>query len=173
MIETERTALRPIELDDNQEILSYRSDVETNKYQGWIPKTINDVNEFISKNPGKFNTTGTWFQLVITDKKTDSIIGDIGIHFIDNFQSEIGCTLKKDYHGKGFATETLKAVIDHLFNTLNKHRIIASIDPQNAESIRLMVRLGFRKEAHFKKSILINEEWVDDLVYAILKTEWE
>jgi RimJ/RimL family protein N-acetyltransferase len=173
MIETERTTLRPIELRDNKEILSYRSDSETNKYQGWIPKTLNDVDELISKNPQEFNKPETWFQLVIINKANDTIIGDVGIHFIDNYQSEIGCTLRKKCHGKGFATETLKAVIDYLFVVLDKHRIIVSIDPENAESIRLVERLGFRKEAHFKKSLLINGEWVDDVVYAILKTEWK
>jgi RimJ/RimL family protein N-acetyltransferase len=173
MIETERTSLRPIELRDNKEILSYRSDSKTNKYQSWIPKTLNDVNAFISKNPDEFNKPETWFQLVIIDKANDTIIGDIGIHFIDNYQSEIGCTLRKKYHGKGFATEALKAVIDYLFVVLDKHRIVVSIDPENTESIRLVERLGFRKEAHFKKSLLINGEWVDDIVYAILKTEWK
>lgn len=173
MIETERTCLRPIALNDNKDIFSYRSDSETNKYQGWIPKNLNDVNEFIAKNHNDFNTPDTWFQLVIIDKGSNSIIGDVGIHFIDNNQSEIGCTLRKKCHGKGFATETLKAVIDHLFTTLNKHRIVVSIDPKNTESIRLVKRLGFRKEAHFKKSLLFNGKWVDDIVYAILKTEWK
>jgi len=32
-------------------------------------------------------------------------------------------------------------------------------------------RLNFRKEAHFKESLLINGEWVDDIIYAILKKE--
>jgi len=173
MIETEKTILRPIELNDNKKIFSYRSDSETNKYQGWIPKTVKDVNEFISKNPKEFNIPETWFQLVILDKKTKMIIGDVGIHFIDNYQIEIGCTLDKKYHGKGFATETLKGVVEHLFNKLDKHRIVTSIDPQNIDSIKLVERLGFRKEAHFKKSLLINGEWVDDIVYAILKTEWK
>lgn len=173
MIETKRTILRAIELIDNKDIFSYRSDSETNKYQGWIPKNIDDVNEFILKNPKKFNKPETWFQLVIIEKQDEKIIGDIGIHFIDEFQSEIGCTLKKKCHGKGYATETLKGVIDYLFKDLKKHRIVTSIDPMNVDSIKLVERLGFRKEAHFKKSLLINGKWVDDIVYAILKTEWE
>lgn len=94
-IETKRTILRPIEPKDNKQVFSYRSDSETNKYQGWIPSNLDDVNEFISKNPHKINLPKTWFQLVIIDKSTHKIIGDIGLHFMDcdNFQSEIGCTL--------------------------------------------------------------------------------
>ena len=63
-------------------------------------------------------------------------------------------------------------IVDFLFGTLNKHRVIASIDPRNSASIRLIERLGFRKEAHFKKSYYLHEEWVDDIIYAKLKTEW-
>jgi RimJ/RimL family protein N-acetyltransferase len=172
MIETIRTRLRPIHFNDSAEIFSYRSDSETNKYQGWIPKSLSEVNNFILKNPIEYNKPETWFQLVIIEKSTNHIIGDIGIHFIDKYQSEIGCTLSKDYQSKGFATETLRGVIKHLFNELDKHRVVASIDPMNTNSIKLMERLGFRKEAHFKRSILINGEWVDDLIYAILKEEW-
>lgn len=175
MIETERTNLRPIASKDNKQIFSYRSDSETNKYQGWIPKTLSDVNEFISKIPDEINKPETWFQLVIIEKTTNEIIGDIGIHFIDhdNFQSEIGCTLNKAYHGKGIATETMRATIDYLFKILNKHRIVTSIDPRNIDSIKLVERLGFRKEGHFKQSLLIDGEWVDDIIYAKLKSEWK
>lgn len=172
MIETERTILRAIKLEDNNEIFSYRSDSEANKYQEWIPNTLEEVNEFISKNPKEYNKPNTWFQLVIIDKGEDLIIGDVGIHFIDDYQSELGCTLARKHQGRGFATETLKGLIDHLFNDLNKHRIVTSIDPLNIGSIKLFERLGFRKEAHFRKSLLINGKWVDDIIYAILKEEW-
>jgi RimJ/RimL family protein N-acetyltransferase len=173
MIETKRTILRPIEPTDNEQIFSYKSDSEANKYQGWIPKSLKDVDEFISKIPTEFNKPETWSQLVIIEKETDKIIGDIGVHFIDsnNFQCEIGCTLNKKIHGKGYATETVGVVIDYLFNKLGKHRIIASIDPENKSSIALVERLGFRKEAHFKQSLLINEKWVDDIIYAMLKSD--
>ena len=93
MIETERIILRPIALGDSKEIFSYRSDSETNKYQNWIPKYLEDVYEFITKNPDAFDMPDTWFQLVIVAREFDTLIGDVGIHFIDKYQCEIGCTL--------------------------------------------------------------------------------
>jgi RimJ/RimL family protein N-acetyltransferase len=60
-----------------------------------------------------------------------------------------------------------------LFVELNKHRIITSIDPENTPSIRLVERIGFRKEAHFIESIFIRGKWVDDIVYAMTKKDWE
>ncbi|MGB3608193.1 MAG: GNAT family protein [Psychroserpens sp.] len=174
MLETERILLRPIEFEDSEQVFRYRSDSETNKYQGFVPKLIEEVNQFITKNPTEINQIGSWFQLVIIEKASHNIIGDIGIHFIgeDGYQSELGCTLCKEKQGKGFALEAMHITMEYLFNSLNKHKIIGSVDPMNKNSINLLKRLNFRKEAHFKKSLLINGEWVDDMTYAILKSDW-
>ncbi len=174
-LETHRLLIRPITLDDKNDVFEYRSDSEINKYQGWIPETIEDVVEFIGKISTQINVPGTWFQFVIVEKENDKIIGDLGIHFLDgeNKQAEIGCTLSKHFQHKGYATEALVRVIDYLFNELNKHRIIASIDPGNRNSIRLVERIGFRKEAHFIESLLINGTWVDDVIYALTEKDWE
>lgn len=170
---TKRLFLRPVETEDAKAIFNYRSDAETNKYQAWIPKTIDDVDSFLNKISPEIDIADTWFQFAIVEIKNTKIIGDVGIHFVDGEQAELGCTLAKKYHGKGYATEALKAVMDYLFNELNKHRIIGSIDPKNVSSIELVERLSFKKVAHFKESLLINGEWVDDIVYAFLKKEWK
>jgi RimJ/RimL family protein N-acetyltransferase len=103
------------------------------------------------------------------------VIGDVGIHFLgpENNQVEIGYTLDKRYRGHGYMTEALSEIIDYLVHSLNKHRIIASIDPINLDSMRLVERLGFRKEAHFKESLFFHGKWVDDVIYAILAKEWK
>lgn len=175
-IQSERLILRLIEIQDADAVFRYRSDAEVNKYQGWIPQTLDEVRDFISRNiSAEMNVPDTWVQFVIVEKNSRQLIGDIGIHFLpsDLFQVEIGCTLDIGYQGKGFATEALDQTINFLFGELKKHRITASIDPRNKASIGLMERLGFRLEAHFRQSLWIGGEWVDDLVYALLKEEWE
>jgi RimJ/RimL family protein N-acetyltransferase len=159
IFETKRLIIRPIKLDDKNEVFSYRSDKETNKYQGWIPATINDVESFIGNISKKMNEPETWFQFVIIQRDTQQIIGDIGVHFLDreSNKAEIGCTLSRKFQKKGYATESLKRIIDYLFQDLNKHRIIASIEPENINSIRLVERIGFRKEDHFVDGLLIYE----------------
>lgn len=172
-LKSDRLVLKPVRTEDAKGIFAYRSDAITNKYQGWIPKTIQDVDDFLNKVSTEINTPDTWFQFSIRSNENPEIIGDLGIHFIGTEQAEIGCTLARKEHGKGYATEALRLAIGYLFNDLDKHRIIGSIDPENTGSIRLLERLGFRKEAHFKESLLINGEWVDDIVYGLLKREWQ
>ncbi|KAK5583838.1 hypothetical protein RB653_005440 [Dictyostelium firmibasis] len=174
-IETERLFIRDMKLDDKNDIFEYRSDVETNKYQSWIPKTLEDVEVFIKNNPNEFNKPDTWYQLLIICKESNCIVGDLGIHFIglnNNMQVEIGITLNKKYQKRGYANESLSGLFEFLFKTLKKHRITASIDPNNINSIKLFEQLHFRKEAHFIKSLLINNKWVDDIVYALLFEDW-
>ncbi|QNR25147.1 GNAT family N-acetyltransferase [Croceimicrobium hydrocarbonivorans] len=174
LLETDRLLIRPISIEDKNEIFEYRRNKEINKYQGWIPETIEEVESFIAKNPKEINVPETWFQLVIIDKKTEAIVGDIGIHFMDpeNKQVEIGCTLNKEYQNRGFATESVEKVMDYLFTELDKHRISTSIDPANTNSIRLVERIGFRKEAHFIESLFFKGKWVDDIIYAMLQRDW-
>ena len=173
-LSSDRLFLRPLTSLDAEALYKYRSDAVTNRYQGWVPKSIDEAGDFVSKIAPKINVFDTWFQFAIVLKETNELIGDIGIHFIDeeNYQAEIGCTLAKDHHGKGIANEALKLTIAYLFSDLNKHRISCSVDPDNVASIKMIERLGFRKEVHFKQSLLIDGEWVDDIVYALLKSEW-
>lgn len=174
---TTRLHIRPVNIMDNKRIFKYRSDPETYRFLSLIPETVEDVSAFIGRTSNEINIPGTWFQFVVIERRSDTLIGDIGIHFLEtdseNMQAEIGYTLDKNYRKKGYATEALTEIIDYLINDLNKHRIIASIDPTNIDSIRLMERLRFRKEAHFKESLFFHGDWVDDLIYAILAKEWK
>lgn len=175
MFETERLLIRKIEQRDSEMMFEYRSDGRTNKFQSFIPKSILEVQELIANCPKSINIPKTWFQLVLLEKSTQQIIGDIGLLFFDteNMQVELGCTLNKSFQKRGFASEALKVAIDYLFQDLSKHRVMASIDPRNTKALELVSRLGMRRKAHFRESIFMNEQWVDDVVYAQLKKDWK
>lgn len=174
LIETERLVIRLAEPKDAECIFSYRSDFSENKYQGWFPDSVEEIRDYIRNMPKVLDVNDICFQFAIFLTCEKRLIGDIGIIFTnhDNMQAEIGCTLNRDYKLQGYATEALNGMVRFLFETLNKHRIIASVDPRNTASIRLIERLGFRKEAHFKESYYQRGEWVDDIIYAKLKAEW-
>jgi RimJ/RimL family protein N-acetyltransferase len=174
-LQTNRLLLRPISLEDKEAVFAYRSNKEDNKYQGWIPEKLSDVEEFIGKVAKQLDEPDSWFQLVIIEQGSGLVIGDLGIHFCgdENKQAELGCTLNREFWRKGYATEAMKKAIDFLFNDLDKHRVFASIYPENSASIGLVERMGFRKEAHFVQSLYIDGKWVDDMVYALLRSEWD
>lgn len=173
-LQTKRLTLRQITFSDNEALFAYRSDKTTNKYQAWIPEFLEDVTRFLGKISKSYNSPDSWFQFAIVETNNNQLIGDLGVHFLEkgSKQAELGCTLANNFHGKGYANEALTAVMNSLFLDLDFHRIFASIDPNNKASIKMMEKLGFRKEAHFKESLFLNGQWVDDVVFAILKKEW-
>ena len=167
-IESSRLILRPLNIPDAPSLFKYRSNKFTNQYQGWIPEKLEDVNDFIENKIAKeFNQIGSWFQIAIVLKESNELIGDLGLHFLENDMVEIGCTIAQENQGNSFATEALKLTIEHLFSQFNKHKIIGSVDPRNTASIAMLHKLGFQKEAFHPKSFLLRGEWVDDLVFVL------
>ncbi len=173
LIYTDRLLIRSIEMKDMEDFFQYRSNPQVYKYQTWRPKDLGEIKEFIIKNAQVCpNTVNAWLQMAVCLKE-GRMIGDIGIHFVDDDQIEIGYTLSPDQQGSGYALEAVKAVINYAFSEWKKHRITASVDPDNTQSIKLLEKLGFRKEAHFIKSFFMDNKWCDDYVYAMLEEEWE
>jgi RimJ/RimL family protein N-acetyltransferase len=59
-----------------------------------------------------------------------------------------------------------------VFGQLGRHRIHASVDPRNLASMAMLRALGMRQEAHHRESLWLHGEWVDDVVFALLASEW-
>ena len=171
-IRTERLELRVLGEGDSEALFDYRSLPEVSRYQSWRPGAVEEVRAFARTNSLEQAEKGYgWVQLAVC-LPDGRLIGDIGLHFVDEHQMEIGYTLAPAAWGKGYALEAVSAVIDYLFTVRGKHRITGSVDPDNERSIRLLKNLGFRQEAHFIKSFRQDGRWLDDCVYALLEDEW-
>ena len=174
-ITTERLVLSKLQADDSKAVLAYRSLPEVCRYQTWEPRSLDDAFRFIEDLATiDFDTPGTWFQFGIRLRDSGELIGDLGVHFVeDGKQAEIGVTLSPGSQGRGLGTEAVTAMIEYLFGRLGKHRVFASVDPRNEPSLRLLRRVGMQQEAHLRLSLLFKGEWADDVVYAVLASEWQ
>jgi RimJ/RimL family protein N-acetyltransferase len=176
-IETERLLLRHFHESDLEPFLAYRNDPEVRKYQGWqVPYLREMAADFIDEMkaavPGE---EGRWFQTAIQRKADHVLIGDLAFHPLrgNPRQAYFGFTLARPFWGQGYASEAARALLDHLFGVLAMHRIIADCDVDNANSYRLLERLGFRREAHHVENYWLGgDRWGDEYVYALLEREW-
>lgn len=172
---TNRLRLDALLPADAPAMFAYRRLPEVCRYQSFEPHALADVEAFIAGQADRtFDTPGTWYQLAIRLRHTGELLGDLGLHFLDTAPRhvEIGFTIAPDYHRQGYGTEAVRATLGHLFEALAKHRVIASVDPRNEASCKLLARVGFRLEARFQESLWFKGEWVDDYVYALLGAEW-
>lgn len=174
-IRTQRLSLTRLDRDDANSLYAYRSDPAVSRYQCWVPGSLDEVAEFIKDQQStSFDTPGTWYQFAIRFRDAGLLVGDLGVRFPkeDTRQVELGITIDPRHQRQGYGVEAVKGVLDHLLGRLGKHRVFASVDPQNEAAIALLERVGMRQEAHFRESLWMKDEWADDIVYAVLKSEW-
>ena len=171
-LETERLVLRKIDVDkDLVDFFVIRSDSELMKY---IPrKVVTEYQEVIDLiNEGNEGyERGEMMNLAITLKETNQFIGTLGLYRInwDNHRSEIGYILNPLHTGKGYVQEACSALLKFSFEEVGFHSLEAVIHPDNIKSIQVVEKLGFVKEAHFKENQMFNNEFIDNLVYSLLR----
>ncbi len=115
-----------------------------------------------------------FLQLAVEHQESQSVIGEmvVALRSTANQTAELGWVYHPDQHGNGYASEAARALLALGFETIGLHRIIAELAPENTSSVRLCTRLGMRKEAHFVRDLLVDGEWEDTGVFALLREEW-
>jgi RimJ/RimL family protein N-acetyltransferase len=171
-----RLLLRRLQGGDVAALCRYRSLPEVARYQGWESFGPDDAARLIeSQSRSEPGVPGTWFQLAIVERATESLVGDCGLHCLqdDPRQMEVGITLAPSHQGRGYATEALGCLLGFVFDTLGKHRVSAVTDAGNAAAASLFQRLGFRREAHWVEHRWYKGSWGSEFGFGLLKREWE
>ncbi|MGH8321810.1 MAG: GNAT family N-acetyltransferase [Gammaproteobacteria bacterium] len=172
---SQRCRLRPLSEKDLAVFARYRAESSIARFQSWSSYSLDDAKKlFEIQTRIKFGETGTWYQIAITDKRNDSLLGDCALHFLaDNQQLEIGFTLAPEHQGKGLAKEAVSVLLDYVFTEMAKHRVVAITDAENHPAKKLLLALGFRQEAHYLKNIFFKGKWCDENLFACLESEWK
>jgi RimJ/RimL family protein N-acetyltransferase len=166
-LETDRLRIRPFATDDWHAVSAYTPRVRT--YVPEWPATDRQAQSFVRENCGE---DARMHALVL--RGGELLIGHMAFHpWFAPQTHEIGWAVAPAHQGRGYATEAALALLAHGFETLGLHRIVATCQPQNAASVRVMEKLGLRREAHFRKCILAPDgTWWDEYFYALLEEEW-
>lgn len=165
---TERLIITNFKEEDWKEVFAYTSDPQAMYYmpEGVLAEkdTKKYVNEQIGDNAKKF---------AVLLKKSKTLIGHVEFfNYFGEHTYEIGWILNPKYHNNGYTTEAAKALIAYGFEVLNLHRIVATCQPENVPSYKVMEKIGMRREGFFKKCIPAGDVWWDELYYAILHDEY-
>jgi RimJ/RimL family protein N-acetyltransferase len=175
-IETDRLTLRPFSPGDFDDLYAYQSRPEVARFLHWEARDEAQVREAFRVQCGetRLEAEGDWLTFAVVWRQAGRVVGEVGLKLVSrgHRQGETGFVFNPDYQGKGLATEAVAAMLGLAFGGLGWHRVIGCCDARNLGSVRLMERLGMRREAHFAHSVMVKGEWADELVYAILGHEW-
>ena len=156
--------------------LAYRREPKVAEFQSWSADySRTDATALIdSQATQTFAVPDRWYQLAIDVTETGQHVGDLAFHLFDEGrQGELGFTIAGVHQGKGYATEAVTLLLDHVFSQMGVSRVIALTDGENGSAGRRLDRLGFRREGHHLKSYYTEEGWRDELAFAVLAHEWQ
>lgn len=83
----------------------------------------------------------------------------------------IGYWVASDRAGGGVATAAVALLTDHAFRDAGLHRLEATVRPENAASIRVLTKSGYREEGLFKRYLDVAGQWRDHLCFALTTEE--
>jgi len=172
---TERLRLREIVEADAADILHFRGDRETQKYN-----TVPMRDEAEAR--GLIRTMQSWYatrqaiQWGITLPDEDRVLGICGVHDWSrrHRRAFIGYDLTREYWGRGLASEAMRAVVRFGFEQLDLHRLEAITATENARSIRLLERLGLKREGVRREySQQADGSFQSSAIYGLLREEYD
>lgn len=176
-LETGRLRLRPFAESDLDALANIQARPDVMRYLHEEPRTRQDVAALLTQciEMNRLDQQGDNLILAVETRDSGTMIGSANLIWLseEHGQGEVGYTLHPDHWGRGYASEAVRAIMMFGFREIELHRIIGSCDDRNERSIRLLERVGMRREAHFRENEWVKGEWRSQLVYAILRDEWE
>ncbi len=178
MLETKRLLLKYHTLENvekmntwsNDSILSYYDD-DSPENSKLIP--IENTKKYIERIITEVDHSILRFG--IHKKDDNSLIGFCVIAFIDDYNKncKLGVTIgEKHEWGKGYGKETLNEIIRYCFEVLYMNRIGVEIYAFNERSIKMFENVGFVKEGIIRQLVFKNNNFEDQYMYGLLKSEW-
>jgi [ribosomal protein S5]-alanine N-acetyltransferase len=170
-IETDRLMLREIKEDDASELFVNFSNDELMKYYGSEQmESLQEAVELINVFRMNF-LENRGYRWGIQIKGEQGLIGTIGFHAWSpkNKRAEIGYEINPDYWKKGYAKESISAVLEYGFSALGLKRIGAVVFLENDSSNELLLKLGFQKEGILRNYIVQKGQSFDTIVYSIIR----
>lgn len=168
--ETERLILRRYKEEDLQDLYEYLSNSKVVEFEPYKPMTMEEVKGNLEWR------ISTDEMIAVELKETGKMIGNVYLGKRDFDSLEIGYVFHEAYWKKGYANESCKKLIELAFQN-GIHRIYAECDPVNQNSWGLLEKMGFEREAYFKKNVYFWKDeqdkpiWKDTYVYAMLNEE--
>jgi len=85
---------------------------------------------------------------------------------------EIGFAILPEHQGNGHGQEAVELLVDFAFNYLQAHKVVGMCNCKNIKSMKLMERLGMRREGIFKEELFWQDQWYDQYFYSLLDSEY-
>jgi RimJ/RimL family protein N-acetyltransferase len=174
-IETSRLRLRFFVPEDVAAVHAIESRDDVTRWLYWGPRSEEEVRAVLERKIARARDapeTGVAFAVLL--KASDELIGyaDVSPGPPEHRQGEIGFVFHPDHQGQGYATEAAEALLALAFGAYDLHRVEARAEARNVASVRVLEKLGLRREGQLVENERVKGEWQSEVVYGLLAREW-
>ncbi len=155
-IETARLRLRGHRMDDLTPYAAMWGDGRVTRFLGDKPLSEEEAWSRILRHAGHWSMLGFGYWLV-EEKTTGRFLGEAGLAELHREivpsivgTPEAGWVFTRESQGHGYATEAMQAILAWGSERFGNDRTVCIIDPENAASLRLAARLGYKEEVRTK-----------------------
>ena len=134
------------------------------------PKSKDEFRERIRFLEGRKSRDGLayWINWVSLHRETGELIGQVEVTLqIESRELYLAYYVFRKHWRQGYAKESCKAVIAHMFEAWGATKVIIEMDVRNTASFRLAESLGATRVAFTPKAQLLKGEWSDEYRYEI------
>lgn len=172
---TDKVILRKIEETDIDGLFEIYSNEKVFTYiPGDVKKNKATVQNMIGHFERDFHKKKEIFLGIFPAEASDEIVGVAEMFDYDDKVNmiTIGYRINERYWGEGIATQTVRAMVDYLFNTIGINRIQAFVMPANERSQKVLLGNNFVKEGIMRQSQYWKGRGVVDLVvFSLLRSD--
>lgn len=169
-MQTERLLLRQFHDGDIENVFRGLSHPDVIRYYGVSFATLEATREQMQWfRDLESQGTGLWWAL--EDKQTGHFYGAAGLYLINptHRKAETGFWLLPDYWGRGIVPEAMQPIMAYGFDKLQLHRIEAFVETGNANSGRVLRKLGFDYEGCMRDCEIKNGRFISLEIYGLLR----
>jgi RimJ/RimL family protein N-acetyltransferase len=147
-METKNLILRPFTLDDAEAWLPLISLPEIIRYTGDTPtSSVEEAREILRSRPLRDYAVHGFGRMAVIEKASGRLVGFSGLKYVAELDEvDIGYRFLPDCWGKGYATESARAVMEQDAREHGARRIVGTVHPDNPASGRVLEKLGLRFE---------------------------
>lgn len=170
---TERLVLRKMEAADSKKLFQLWSDPQVTRFMNIESFTSETQAAEMIQLFDQLHRDNQAIRYSIFNKETNELIGSCGFNYVDyeNAKAEVAYDIRRNFWGRGFASEAVSSLLHHAFSVMGLNRIGAKVDPDNTNSIKLLRRLNFQFEGTLRQSEQINKQFFDLNMYSKLKSD--
>ena len=168
-----QVVLRELRASDAASLFALLTTEEVARFISPPPTTVEGFERFIAWSHRQ-RTAGTFACFAVTVAGFDTAVGIFQVRSLEaGFgTAEWGFAIGSDFWGTGVFQEGAALVLDFAFETIGVHRLEARAAVRNGRGNGALQKLGAVQECRLRKSFHKNGEYIDQVLYAMLDTDW-